>query len=127
MREGVTSVKRTTRTYTIPPPTRLRAARARSPADRATGRASYSLRLTPRRYNSLPFGYARASGSRSEPVLGVLPVESLTGFPGGPLVSLGRESSRAPQQTCEVHQIPRHEGRIAVGEVVFRPARSRVE
>ena len=31
------------------------------------------------------------------------------------------------QQLCEVHQVPRHERRVAVGEVVLRPARSRVE
>src|SRR6266545_7108374 len=60
-------------------------------------------------------------------VLGVGEIEAATGIPLRALVAVGRDTSGVLEHPSEVQQVPRHEGRVAVGEIVVRPAGALVE
>jgi hypothetical protein len=67
------------------------------------------------------------TAERSLPVLGVLPAEALALLPRGQLVSVGRDSAGGFQHPGQMHQVPAHEGGVAVGELVLGTARARIE
>src|SRR5690349_16664091 len=69
----------------------------------------------------------RTRGTRSAPVLRVLPVEAGAGVPLRALVAVAGDPAGVAQHPGEVHQVPRHEGGVAVGEVVLRSTAARVE
>src|SRR5207249_1181134 len=46
---------------------------------------------------------------------------------GSPTVAVRGDAARVLHHAGEVEQVPGHEGRVAVGEVVLRPAGTRVE
>src|SRR5947207_5212459 len=70
-----------------------------------------------------------STGSTAHPsaVLGVLEVEPAAGIPFGALVSVRRNAARVLQHARKVQQVPGHERGVAVGEVVVRPAGSRIQ
>src|SRR5688572_230582 len=73
-------------------------------------------------------GICRRRGTaRTLPVLRVLEVVPAAGVPAGPLVAVGRDAARVLQHAGQVEQVPRHEGGVAVGEVVLGSARALVE
>src|SRR4051794_7750348 len=72
----------------------------------------------------------RAGGGRGggRPAgLGVLEVEAAAGVPFGALVAVGGDPAGALQEPRDVDQVPRHERRVPVREVVVRTAGAGVE
>src|SRR5664279_2366893 len=74
-----------------------------------------------------PTGYRHLQGQRprcialgSRSVFGVLEVESRAGVPFLPLVAVGRKTAGALQHPGHMQQVPGHERRVAVGEVVVQ-------
>ncbi len=60
-------------------------------------------------------------------MLGVLEVVAAARVPAGPLVAMGGDAAVVLQQAREVHQVPRHERGVPVGEVVVATAAGVVE
>src|SRR5204862_8116615 len=60
-------------------------------------------------------------------VLGVREVAAACRVPFGALVAMGRHPSGCLHEPGNVEEVPGHEGRVAVGEVVLGPAGVRVE
>jgi len=60
-------------------------------------------------------------------VFGIVEVEAASGVPFRALVAVGRDSARVLEHPGQVHQVPRHERGVAVGEVVGRAAGARIE
>src|SRR5215204_2523206 len=60
-------------------------------------------------------------------VLRVRVVEAAAGVPLGALVAVRRDSARVLEHPGRVQQVPGHEGRVAVGEVVLRTARTVIQ
>ena len=85
-------------------------------------------RQAPRRLTSL-FPRSRSSGRNAigSAVFRIGEIISAPRIPSGPDVAVRRNATGGPQHPSEMHQVPRHERRVAVGEVVLRPAGSRVE
>lgn len=54
-------------------------------------------------------------------------IEPAAGVPLGPLVTVGRYSTHSLDQARQMQQIPGHKGGVAIGEIVFRPARAGVQ
>ena len=54
-------------------------------------------------------------------------VEATASLPQGTLVAMCRNAARILYHSGEVHEVPGHEGGIAVGEVVLGPTGARVE
>jgi len=54
-------------------------------------------------------------------------VESAPSIPFRPLIAMGRDPTGILDHPRHVHEIPGHERGIAIGEVVLRSARTRVE
>src|SRR5687767_244947 len=79
-----------------------------------TGRSSHTRR-------------SAASTAPGLPVLRVREVGAAAGIPGGALVAVGRYAAGVLQHPRQVQQIPGHERRVAVGEVVLGTARALVE
>ena len=69
------------------------------------------------------FDRAGSARRRCLAVLGVLEVEPAPGVPLGALVAVRRDAAGLLEQMRQVHEVPRHECRVAVGEVVLRAAR----
>ena len=59
--------------------------------------------------------------------LGGYEVEALAGVPERPLVPVRRNAARVSQGARRVHEVPGHEGGVAVGEVVFGSAGSGIQ
>src|SRR5688572_16166017 len=66
-------------------------------------------------------------GYRHSSVLGIGEVDATSRLPGRALVAVRRHPAGVLEQPGEVQQVPRHERRVPVREVVVRPTRSRVE
>ena len=66
-------------------------------------------------------------GRSPSAILRVWVVEAAARIPGGALVAMDRDPARILQHACQVQEIPRHEGGVAIGEIVFKPARALVE
>src|SRR5271166_3932958 len=60
-------------------------------------------------------------------VVGIGVVESAAGVPLRALVTVCGDAARVLEQAGHVQKVPGHEGRVAVGEVVLRPARAGIE
>src|SRR5690349_11936219 len=69
----------------------------------------------------------RPERRRSGAVLGVLPVEPRARVPLRALVAVARYAARVLEHLREVHQVPGHEGGVAVGEVVLGATAARIE
>lgn len=54
-------------------------------------------------------------------MLGIRVIESASGFPGGPLITVGWEAPRFLELMSRVHQVPRHKRRVALRELVVEP------
>ena len=61
------------------------------------------------------------------PVLGVGEVEAAAGVPLRPLVPMGGDAAGVGNHASQVEQVPGHEGRVPVGEVVVGPAGTGIE
>src|SRR5581483_3217070 len=72
-------------------------------------------------------GTGVVASRRGSAVFGVLEVEAAAGVPFRALVAVGRDAAGVPEHPGNVQQVPRHERRVAVGEVVLRTAGTGVE
>ncbi len=54
-------------------------------------------------------------------------IEAAAGVPLGALIAMGRNTSRIFHHSRQMHQIPGHEGRVAIGEIILGPARSGIQ
>src|SRR6185312_7416835 len=52
-------------------------------------------------------------------VFGIAEIEALAFIPFGTLIALGRDAAGAFEEFSQMHEIPRHEGGVAVGEIVI--------
>src|ERR1700694_4092159 len=59
--------------------------------------------------------------------LGVGPAESLTRIPTSTLIAPRWYPAGVGEHLGEVHEVPGHEGRVAIGEVILRTPRARIE
>src|SRR6478672_4048726 len=73
-----------------------------------------------------PYPAAAGRAQRRSAVLGV-EVEALPLLPRRALVAPRRDAAGVADHLRQVHEVPRHERGVAVGEVVLRPAGARVE
>ena len=58
---------------------------------------------------------------QSGSIFGIREVESRARIPFPTLISVGREAARRLQHPGEVEEVPCHEGRVAIGELVVDP------
>ena len=92
----------------------------RLPAPHAQGRqhvalANRALRAGPQARPSTMHRVSRLA------VLGVCEVEPAARVPQRSLVAVNREAARVLHQPRQMEQVPRHEGRVSIREVVLRP------
>ena len=71
-----------------------------------------------RRYASRQAGTCVSAGTGWSAVVGVFEVEPASGVPFGSLVAVGGDAAGVLEHPGQVHQVPGHEGGVAVGEVV---------
>src|SRR6516164_4741563 len=60
-------------------------------------------------------------------VFGILEIEAASGVPFRALVAVGGDAAGVFEHPGQVQQVPGHERGVAVGEVVVRAARTRIE
>ncbi len=58
-------------------------------------------------------------------MFGIRIIETAAGIPFGALVAMGRDPPGIFYHSCHVHEIPGHEGRIAVGKIILLTAGTR--
>ena len=54
-------------------------------------------------------------------------IEAAAGVPLGPLIAMRGYASGVFEHARQVHEVPGHECRVAVGEIVLRSPRTRIE